>query len=124
MLDFKDKDNCPLHQKNIPHDHGPKCKHLHVDEETDNKNINKVRIVQETQSTMASPTDEVIDGIAKTTLYENDHELPEFVDSGDEIGSSVSATDQTKEQVGDLLLDNAIQTIVTLKQEVLYLCMF
>ena len=96
-------------------------------EEACNKTINKVRIVQETQSTMAqvgSPTDEVIDGIANTTLYENDHELPEYVDSGDEIGSSVSATDQTKEQVGDLLLDNAIQTIVTLKQEVLYLCMF
>ena len=78
--------------------------------------------IQQPHSTMSdyvgSPTDEMVDGMANATIYEPDHELPEFVDSGSEIGSSVSVTDMNSNQVDGVLFDNAMQTIDTLKQEV------
>ncbi len=67
---------------------------------------------------VASPTDDMVDGMANATIYEPDHELPEFVDSGSEIGSSVSVTAMPIGQLDVVLFDNAMQTIDTLKQEV------
>ena len=55
----------------------------------------------------ASPTDDMVDGMAKATIYEPDHKLPEFVDIGSKIGSSVSVTAMTIRQVDVVLFDNA-----------------
>ncbi len=68
---------------------------------------------------VAFPTDDMVDGMANaTTIYEPDHDLPEFVDSCSEIWSSVSVTAMNSNQVDGVLFDNAMQTIDTLNQEV------
>jgi hypothetical protein len=72
---------------------------------------------------MASPSDELINLAGGLSLYQADEVLPEYVSSGDDastIGSSVSQTMQTTDQMQAAMVENAMAMITNLQEQVHY----
>jgi hypothetical protein len=65
---------------------------------------------------VASPTDDMVDGMAKATIYETDYDLPDYVSSK---GSSVSQTQMTTVEVDAAMITNALEIITNLQHQVL-----
>ena len=69
----------------------------------------------------STPSEELTNLAGNLSLYQADQDLPDYVSSGDDasaIGSSVSQTMQTTDQVNAAMVENAMAMITTLQQQV------